>query len=482
MRSQLNLEEQEMINKVQMVNRDRGGELTHERKKLQMELGKTKEKIAFSQKILDCKDDKEFIILRQQMEEKFQKLSLQKTHIDKSFVGHTKVTFQPCSLSQVSGGSLSVNVFAGFGIDVEEPAVESLPCSVTVTADNTADLTGGDVTPQIEVTSPQGKTTLIQTTAHSSPPLAAGKGQTSRVRRVLGGVWRPQESGKHTLGVCMGGKKDLGSLTVNVVSNNPVLRFGQKGSQQGQFDWPEDVAVRGDRLYVADYSNHRVQVFDLSGNFCHSFPSSNPLSVAVQTDGTILVNSGKEVKKFSPSGELVNRFPLGEYCAEPYGLAVQRDGRVVVADHDKHRIFLFEADGTLVKQVGEWGQGEGQFSWPCFVCVDKEGNIIVADTNNHRVQVFDKDLNIKHKFGQEGRQPQGMWWPMGVSADSRGNIVLANGGYNTCQVFRPDGIWVSTISTDGDKLNSSHGVAVTEDGHVFVADTGDHCVRKYRYM
>ncbi|XP_078573782.1 uncharacterized protein LOC144860462 [Branchiostoma floridae x Branchiostoma japonicum] len=395
---------------------------------------------------------------------------------------------------QISAGSLSV--FAGFSIDVQEPAVESLPCSVTVTAnteDLTADLTGGDVTPQIEVTSPQGKTTLIQTTAHSSPPLAAGKGQTSRVRRVWGGVWRPQESGKHTLEVCMGGLKDLGSLTVDVGSNNPVLRFGQKGSQQGQFNTPMDVAVRGDRLYVADTCNKRVQVFDLSGKFFSSFSTITcPGSVAVQTDGSIVVNSGFEVMKFSPSGKLLHTFPLGEYCTNPYGLAVQRDGRVVVADPDKHSIFLFEADWTLVKQVGGKGWGDGQFHHPAFVCVDKEDNIIVADTDNCRVQVFDKNLNFKHKFGQFGRQPQDMWGPAGVSADSRGNIVLANVGDDSgvggvehgrkLQVFCPNGMWVSTISSDGDKLNFPHGVAVTEDGHVFVADPFDYCIRKYRYM
>ncbi|XP_078658167.1 uncharacterized protein LOC144903657 [Branchiostoma floridae x Branchiostoma belcheri] len=485
--SKLQLEEQEMVTKVQKVNRDRGGELTREKEKLMTELEKNKEGVKLCEKILDCKDDTQSLILRKEMEEKFQKLALEETGKN-NLVAHTKVSFHPCSLSQVSGGSLSV--FAGFTIDVQELAVESLPCSVTVTTNN-ADLTGGKVAPQIEVTSPQGKTTLLQTTAHTSPPLAAGKGQTSRVSRVWDAEWRPQQSGKHTLGVCMGDTKDLCSLTVDVASNNRVLRYGQKGSQLGQFDSPIDVAVRGDRLYVADTWNDRVQVFDLSGKFCSTVSvNPGPAGLTVQTDGTLAMRSGEEVKKFSPSGELLHKFPLGEYCTRPYGLAVQRDGRVVVADRDKHSIFLFEADGTLVKQVGGKGKGEGQFDEPHFVCVDKEDNIIVTDYGNSRVQVFDRNLNYKHKFGQYGRQPQDMCGPSGVSADSRGNIVLANIGGITggighsekLQVFRPDGTWVSTISSDGDKLNEPHGVAVTEDGHVFVSDTGDHSIRKYRYM
>ncbi|XP_035663916.1 E3 ubiquitin-protein ligase TRIM71-like [Branchiostoma floridae] len=285
---------------------------------------------------------------------------------------------------------------------------------------------------------------------------------------------------------------------VGAGSNNRVLRFGRKGSQPGQFDSPIDVAVRGDRLYVADFGNCRVQVFDLSGSapkFCSSFPTTaSPGGLAVQTDGTIVVRSGKEVEKFSPSGELINKFSLGKYCTNPYGLAVQRDGRVVVTDFHKHSIFLFEADGTRVKSVRRNGKGKEkvQFNKPYFICVDKEDNIIVANKGSHRVQVFDKNLNFQHKFGQKGIEPQDMFAPHGVSADSRGNIVLANVGDKTgeagvehgkkLQVFRSDGTWVSTISNDRDKLNLPHGVAVTEDGHVFVADTGDHCIKKYRYM
>ncbi|KAI8511901.1 hypothetical protein Bbelb_110010 [Branchiostoma belcheri] len=173
-------------------------------------------------------------------------------------------------------------------------------------------------------------------------------------------------------------------------------------------------------------------------------------------------------------------------------LPMLRDGRVLVADRGKHSIFLFEADGTLVKQMGGQGKGEGQFDLPCFVCVDEEDNIIVAEKDNSRVQVFDKNFNFQHKFGQKGRQPQNMWDPTGVSADSKGNIVLGNIGMESnvggvqygkkLQVFRPDGTWVSTISSEGDKLSKPHGVAVTEDGHLFVADPKDHCIRKYRYM
>ncbi|XP_078663364.1 uncharacterized protein LOC144906692 [Branchiostoma floridae x Branchiostoma belcheri] len=468
LRAKLDQEERDLGKKLDEMEANIKDPLLEEREMLKETIKSSEEGLQFCTDILTGSNDVEILTLRQQLGDWLNILIAKEI----SHEGLTEqITFQPnTEMLTFSPGSLSV---CNTSILVTTHPVESLSTTVIFRPEK------GQVegSPQVTVTSPGGQCARLDTTETSEG--------------VFEAVWRPQTSGKHQVGVTTGGG-GTGEGGGDVANNNPVLRIGEKkGSQQGHLDRPIDVAVSGDRLYVADTVNQRVQVFDLNGKFCSSFPTvANPGSVAVQTDGTIVVRCGKEVKKFSPSGEELHKFPLGEYCTNPYGLAVQRDGRVVVADPDEHSIFLFEADGTLVKQVGGQGKGEGQFDKPYFVCVDKEDNIIVADNHNSRVQAFDRNLNFRHKFGQFGRQPQDMCAPAGVSADSRGNIVLANIGGITdgirhskkLQVFRPDGTWVSTISSDGDKLNSPHGVAVTEDGHVFVADYDDNCIRKYRYM
>ncbi|KAI8512716.1 hypothetical protein Bbelb_093550 [Branchiostoma belcheri] len=495
MRKKLDEEEKKVTERLDKMEKNQKEPLLKEKKELEQNIASTEEGLKFSTDILARGNDVEILTLRQQLENRLNILS--STQIQHKALTNN-VYFKP--------DTTCTNLVECFLILTDEPLfiteapVESLPTTVIFRPQKDR---VWKTNPQVTVTSPGGQCVKLDTTKASGGAFRA--------------VWRPQISGKHVVGVTAGRRVghsrhgvqsfhslyDLGtprlvteslcsSLTVDVRSNGPVLRFGQNGSQQGQFDTPIDLAVSGDRLYVADTHNKRVQVFDLLGNFCYSFSTNAiPWSLAVQADGTILVKSlNGEVKKFSPSGELFHKFPLSKHCIDPYGLAVQRNGRVVVAGKGKHSIFLFEADGTLVKQVGGQGKGEGLFNTACFVCVDKEDSIIVADKGNSRIQVFDKNLNFQHTFGQTGREPHNMFGPMGVSTDNRGDIVLANiggtidgvGHSRKLQVFRPDGTWVSTISSDGDKLNHPHGVAVTEDGHVFVADPEDHCIRKYRYM
>lgn len=41
---------------------------------------------------------------------------------------------------------------------------------------------------------------------------------------------------------------------------------------------------------------------------------------------------------------------------------------------------------------------------------------------------------------------------------------------------------MSCIESTGDKLNDPRGLTVSNDGHVYVADQKNHCIKKYRYM
>jgi DNA-binding beta-propeller fold protein YncE len=63
------------------------------------------------------------------------------------------------------------------------------------------------------------------------------------------------------------------------------FQWGHKGSGQGEFDLPHGLAINDSgRLYVADRSNSRVQVFNREGSFVSEWTRSKvgqPYGIAV---------------------------------------------------------------------------------------------------------------------------------------------------------------------------------------------------------
>lgn len=124
--------------------------------------------------------------------------------------------------------------------------------------------------------------------------------------------------------------------------------------------WPihlrvHSVVVSDDNVvYASDVLNNRIHVFAANG-------------AKIGTWGS----PGREKGQF--------RFPRG--------LALTKQGEVLVADADNHRIQVFGKDGSFVRTWGSRGDGDGQFQWPREIVVSHDGTAFVTDLKNH-VQVF----------------------------------------------------------------------------------------------
>ena len=89
-----------------------------------------------------------------------------------------------------------------------------------------------------------------------------------------------------------------------------MYKFGNKRKGDGELNDPRCLSVnKAGHLMVCDTSNHRVQVFEISGKF---------------------------ITKFGSKGESEGEFNW------PISTAVLSDGRIVVSDLRNHRIQIFE--------------------------------------------------------------------------------------------------------------------------------------------
>ena len=132
--------------------------------------------------------------------------------------------------------------------------------------------------------------------------------------------------------------------------------FGGKGSNNGEFNYPVDVATdRDGNVYVADKKNHRIQVFTVDVVYLRQF--------------------GKEGEG---EGELNG----------PVSIAIDSGNVVYVGELGNNRISIFSTDGKFIKSFGREGTGPVEFDHPFGLAVDKKGTLYVSDFRNHRIQIF----------------------------------------------------------------------------------------------
>ena len=63
---------------------------------------------------------------------------------------------------------------------------------------------------------------------------------------------------------------------------------------------------------------------------------------------------------------------------------------------------MFSPNGEKLRSFGTCGSGQGQFKYPYGVAVDGEENILVADCHNHRIQKFTAEGLFLAAMGTKG--------------------------------------------------------------------------------
>jgi sugar lactone lactonase YvrE len=222
------------------------------------------------------------------------------------------------------------------------------------------------------------------------------------------------------------------------------------------------VAVGPDgSVYVTDTWNHRVEKFTKDGK---------PLKVW-GTYGTPLPEDPNTKSNFWG----------------PRGIAVDPQGRVFVADTGNKRIVIFDADGNYIAEFGMAGLDAGQFDEPVGVALANDGTVYVTDTWNQRIQSFLpnpdgtvysplQQWDVNAWFGQSlDNKPF-----IAVSADKHVFITDPE-GYRVIE-FTGNGDFVRTwgdFGTGPGELGLAAGVAVDNDGVVWVTDAGNNRILRY---
>ena len=218
------------------------------------------------------------------------------------------------------------------------------------------------------------------------------------------------------LGVGMDGKQ---WIYIADVSANDVKVFDPLGmlikviGNKESLERPVDVAASesGDRIYVLDAGGissdkHRVVVFDAEGNKVNEIGKRGtaegefnlPNQLAVGKDGNLYVLDAKNfrVQVFTADGEFIRAWGkvgrnLGDF-ARPRGIGIDNENNVYVTDAVFRNFQVFKPTGELLMYIGDPGLDDkpGQYVLPAGIDVDETNRVYIVDQVHFKIDVIRK--------------------------------------------------------------------------------------------
>jgi len=275
---------------------------------------------------------------------------------------------------------------------------------------------------------------------------------------------------------------------ITTLAGNGLNKFGGDGGAaiRASLNSPQGVAVdAAGNIFIADSLNNRIR--------------------KTLADGTVITTAAGSGAALSlADGGAATNAALGS----PASVAVDSAGNIFIADDANHRVRKVAPNGVITTVAGNGVAGSSgdnipavsaALNHPIGVALDAAGNLYITDRFNNRVRkvsaagiITTVAGNSVAGFSGDNGPATGaqLRAPFGVAVDAGGNLYIGDDGNNRVRKVSAAGI-ITTVAGNGlagssgdggpatvAALNSPRGVAVDGAGNLYVADSGNHRVRK----
>ncbi len=204
---------------------------------------------------------------------------------------------------------------------------------------------------------------------------------------------------------------------------------------------------------------------------------------------------------FGGISDLKNGKRLLSFFNAPTDLAVGPNGALYIADQKNHVIRKISNNevttfaGSGIEGGGDGSGTEASFNYPTGIAFDVQGNLYVAEKNGHRIRKITSNGQVTTLAGSGSagsNDANGLVaefnQPTGIVADASGNLFVAEFGNHKIRKVDTNGD-VTTLAGSGvagfldangtvAKFNRPYHLVLDGSGNLFVTDQGNHMIRK----
>ncbi|CAF3687219.1 unnamed protein product [Rotaria socialis] len=231
--------------------------------------------------------------------------------------------------------------------------------------------------------------------------------------------------------------------------------IGKRGTNDTEFNHPSSLAYskRDKVIYVCDTYNNRLVTYGIDGTFHQVY------------------------KATSATGE--KRFH------HPYAIHIDSNNRLYIIDQSERRIKVFNRDFKLIRVIGQYGHGVGQYLTPCDLCTNEQKNIFVCDAGGHRILKYNEQGEFLLSWGELGTNNGQFKCPACVCILNGDRLAVTDWGNDRIQIFNTDGDHLLSIGYRGKLLAEfSRPLGLTYDEtteRLFVCDEGNDRVMIFNH-
>jgi hypothetical protein len=257
------------------------------------------------------------------------------------------------------------------------------------------------------------------------------------------------------------------------------------------FQSPRDIVMGWDGyIYVAD--SLRVWQLDRAGQVQRRYMMDgleNIMAIAQGPDNKVYAVKG-DSNVYIPRDELfLNPETISRRHARYTGVAVDVDSWIYLSDSGRQMLlkYLFTDSTTQVETLATYGSGGGTVDLPRGIDVDLSGNVTFAQEGGsfhvQKLRPSGDGYRPDAYFGLEGDSLKQFFRPQDVAVDILGYIYVADTGNHLIKKFTSGGgfkIAFVDSGSVGERFQFPSGIAVDEDLILYIADTGNDRVERYQ--